>query len=82
MKVVGLLLVAALIVIPAATALQVAGNFRMAIVWSCAAGIFSVLGGLAVSYYMDIPSSGSIVLLEAIVFGAVWAAARFLRKSG
>jgi zinc transport system permease protein len=82
MKVVGLLLVAALIVIPAATALQVAGNFRMAIIWSCAAGMFSVLGGLAISYYMDIPSSGSIVLLEAVVFGAVWAVARFLRKSG
>jgi zinc transport system permease protein len=82
MKVVGLLLVAALIVIPAATALQMAGNFRMAIIWSGAAGIFSVLGGLAVSYYMDIPSSGSIVLLEAALFGTVWAAARFLRKSG
>jgi len=82
MKVVGLLLVAALIVIPAATALQVAGNFRLAIVWSCAAGMFSVLGGLAVSYYMDIPSSGSIVLLGASLFGAVWAAVRFLRRSG
>jgi zinc transport system permease protein len=82
MKVVGLLLVAALIVIPAATALQVAGNFRMAIVWSCAAGTFSVLGGLLASYYMDIPSAGSIVLLEAVLFSAVWAAARFLRKNG
>jgi zinc transport system permease protein len=81
MKVVGLLLVAALIVIPAATALQVAGNFRNAIVWSCAAGTLSVLGGLVVSFYMDIPSSGSIVLLEAFFFGAVWAAARFLRRS-
>jgi len=82
MKVVGLLLVAALIVIPAATALQIAGNFRMAIIWSCAAGIFSVLGGLAASYYMDIPSSGSIVLMEAVLFGVVWAMTRFLRKSG
>lgn len=82
MKVVGLLLVAALIVIPAATALQVAGNFRMAIVWSSAAGIFSVLGGLWISYYLDIPSSGSIVLLEAVLFGIIWASARFLRKRG
>lgn len=80
MKVVGLLLVAALIVIPAATALQIAGNFRMAIVWSCAAGSFSVLAGLAASYYLDIPSSGSIVLIEALLFGTAWAAARFMRK--
>jgi zinc transport system permease protein len=82
MKVVGLLLVAALIVIPAATALQVAGNFRMAIVWSAVLGIISILGGLWISYYLDIPASGSIVLLEAVLFGAVWAVARFLRKSG
>ena len=82
MKVVGLLLVAALIVIPAATALQVAGNFRLAIVWSCAVGMVSVLGGLWISYYMDIPSSGSIVLLEAVLFGLIWAGARFLRKRG
>jgi zinc transport system permease protein len=82
MKVVGLLLVAALIVIPAATALQVAGNFRMAIIWSCVVGMFSILGGLTVSYYLDIPSSGSIVLLEAALFGLVWTGARFQKKSG
>lgn len=81
MKVVGLLLVAALIVIPAATALQIAGNFRMAIIWSCVVGVFSVLGGLVVSYYMDIPSSGAIVLLEAILFGLVWVGTRFLPKN-
>jgi len=81
MKVVGLLLVAALIVIPAATALQVAGNFRMAIILSCAMGTLSVLGGLAASYYLDIPASGSIVLLEAVFFGTVWAGARFWRKN-
>jgi len=82
MKVVGLLLVAALIVIPAATALQAAANFRMTIVWSSIAGILSVLGGLAASYYLDIPSAGSIVLLEAFLFATVWAATRFMQKSG
>jgi zinc transport system permease protein len=82
MKVVGLLLVAALIVIPAATALQVAVNFRMAIALSCLAGIFSVLAGLATSYYLDLPASGTIVLMEAAIFAATWAAAKFLIKSG
>ena len=81
MKVVGLLLMVKNNLLCASTFREVAGNFRMAIVWSSAAGMFSVLGGLTVSYYMDIPSSGSIVLLEAAVFGAVWAVARFLRKN-
>ena len=82
MKVVGLLLVAALIVIPAATSLQVAGNFRRAIVWSGGAGILSVLGGLTASTALDLPASGTIVMVQAVLFGAVWATARFLRKGG
>jgi zinc transport system permease protein len=81
MKVVGLLLVAALIVIPAATALQFAGNFRMAILWSALLGVVSVIGGLFGSYYLDIPSSGSIVLLEALLFGLVWLGAHSIRKN-
>jgi len=82
MKVVGLLLVAALIVIPAASALQLAPNFRMAIVISSMVGMFSVLAGLGVSYYLDLPASGSIVLLEALLFALAWAAARFVKKGG
>ncbi len=82
MKVVGLLLVAALVVIPAATALQLAHNFKAAILLSCAAGMLSVIAGLMASYYLDLPASGSIVLVEATLFAAAWAGARFLRKSG
>ena len=80
MKVVGLLLVAALIVMPAATALQMAGNFRLAILWSGAAGVLSVLGGLAVSVTLDLPASGTIVMVQAVLFGAVWAVVRLLKK--
>ena len=81
MKVVGLLLVAALIVIPAAAALQVAANFRMAIILSGLAGMLSVMVGLLASYYLDIPASGSIVLLEAALFALAWAGARITKKS-
>ena len=81
MKVVGLLLVAALVVIPAATALQLAPNFRAAIFLSCAAGMSSVAAGLVASYYLDLPASGSIVLVEAVLFAAAWGGAKFLRIS-
>ena len=82
MKVVGLLLVAALIVIPAATALQMAATFRMAIIFSGLVGMFSVLAGLATSYRLDLPASGTIVLVEAVLFAAAWAAANLLKKKG
>jgi len=68
MKVVGLLLVAALLVIPAATGLQVAGTFRNAIFLSCIAAVFSVFSGLMAAYYLDLPASGAIVLLLTGLF--------------
>jgi len=73
MKVVGLLLVAALLVIPSAAGLQVAKNFRQAIIVSSVAGAASVLGGLAAAFYWDLPPSGSIVLLAAALFVALLA---------
>ena len=77
MKVVGLLLVAALLVIPAATGLLLAGNFRKAMVLSGVSGILSVVGGLFAAYYLDLPASGAIVLTATILFLAA-----FFRSGG
>lgn len=68
MKVAGILLVAALIVIPAAAGLQLATSFRRAIVLAAAIAALSVLGGLLVSVKLDIPASAAIVILCFIVF--------------
>jgi len=81
MKVVGLLLVAALVVIPAATALQFAPNFKAAILFSSLAGMLSVAAGLVASFYLDLPASGSIVLVEAILFIVAWMGGRYLKHS-
>jgi ABC-type Mn2+/Zn2+ transport system permease subunit len=43
--------------------------------------MLSVVAGLMASYYLDLPASGSIVLVEAVLFAAAWAAARFLKSS-
>ena len=79
MKVVGLLMVAALLVIPSAAGLQIASNFRQAIVISSLVGSASILGGLAVAFYWDLPASGSIVLLAAVLF-SVLLAVRLARR--
>ena len=68
MKVVGILLVAALLVIPAAAGLQVAANFRLAMLISAAVAFFSIVGGLILSFYVDLPASGTIVVLAFGVF--------------
>ena len=72
MKVVGILLVAALLVIPSAAGLQVAANFRQAMLIASTVSVGSVLAGLLLSYYWDLPASGTIVLLSFFSFLALW----------
>ncbi len=69
MKVTGILLVAALIVIPAAGGLQVATSFRAAVGVSIAIAVFSVAAGLGLSLALNIPASAAIVVLCFLAFG-------------
>ena len=62
MRVVGALLVGALIVFPVLASLQIARGFRTTLLASGALGLVSVSTGLTVSYYWDIAAGGAIVL--------------------
>ena len=68
MKVVGILLVSALVVIPAAAALQLSSNFKQAIILSSLIAFVSVLLGLFLAFYLDFPASGTIVILSFLFF--------------
>ncbi len=68
MKVVGILLVSALVVIPAAAGLQVAKSFKQAMGLSTAISVVSVVVGLCFSFFLDLPASGSIVLISFLAF--------------
>jgi zinc transport system permease protein len=72
MKVVGILLVSALVVIPAAASLQVASNFKQAIAFSAGISVLSVVSGLVLAFLLDLPASGSIVLLSFLAFGILF----------
>jgi zinc transport system permease protein len=72
MKVAGILLVAALIVIPAAAGLQAATSFRTAVQAAGAIAIAAVAGGLVLSVAVDVPASAAIVILCFAVFGALF----------
>lgn len=67
-KVVGVILVEALLVIPAATGLQLSRNYRWMLFFSLLTGLLSVLSGLILSYQYDLPSGAAIVLCAAILF--------------
>jgi zinc transport system permease protein len=68
MRVVGLLLISALMVVPVATAQLLVGSFRATLATAVAIGLVVSVGGATSSYYANTPSGGTIVLLAVILF--------------
>ena len=68
MRIVGILLIAALMVLPVIAAQRIAWSLRSTIGLSIALGLGSVLAGLTVSYYADLPPGGTIVLTATALF--------------
>jgi zinc transport system permease protein len=68
MRIVGILLIAALMVLPVIAAQRVAWSLRSTIGLSICFGLLSVLTGLTVSYYGNLPPGGTIVLTGTGVF--------------
>jgi zinc transport system permease protein len=68
MRVVGILLVAALMVLPVSAAGRVAWSMRSTLVLSTAIGLASALAGLTISYYANLPPGGTIVLVAAAAY--------------
>ncbi len=67
-RIVGMLLIGALMVIPVLTAIQFAKSFKQTFFISVVFSLLSVLSGLLLSYYFDIASGGTIVLVAFIIF--------------
>lgn len=67
-KVVGIVLVSALIVTPAAAAYQLTEDFRRMMVLSVVFGVGSTVGGLLLSYWLNTASGATIVLLSTLFF--------------
>ncbi|MEO6120593.1 MAG: metal ABC transporter permease [Acidimicrobiales bacterium] len=70
MRVVGVLLVAALMVLPVGTAQRLARSFRTTLLWSVAVGTASVVIGLVVARSAGLAPGATIVLVAAATFMA------------
>ncbi|MGN6549566.1 MAG: metal ABC transporter permease [Pararhizobium sp.] len=62
-QIVGILLVFALLVAPAATAMRLTQTIRSGVLASCGLGLVTVWGGLALAFYTDAPTSFWITAL-------------------
>jgi len=67
-KIVGALLIGALMVIPVMTAMQFRRGFGKTIGIAIIISLFSVISGLFISYYLGWASGGTIVLMTLVIF--------------
>lgn len=72
--VVGVLLIAALIVIPVVTALQLKTSFRKTILYAEIISVFSVSAGIVTSFYLNLATGGTIVLIMLLIFVIIFLA--------
>jgi len=73
MQILGVTLIAAALVIPAITARLLTDSFNRMIALSTLLGALTGLLGMYLSYYVDVASGATIVLLQATIFGVVLA---------
>ena len=81
MRVVGVLLVAALMVLPVGTAQRVARSFHSTLVTAAAVGAFAATSGLAAARFWGLAPGGTIVLVAAALFVVSAAVGGRLRRA-
>lgn len=68
MKIVGIILVSAFLILPSVSALQIAKSFRTSIILSCCFSVFSVLLGILISFILNMPTGATIVVISLFIF--------------
>ena len=78
MRLVGILLISALIVIPNITAMMFGKGFKKTVCISMGISVISVIGGILLSYFLNLAPSGTIVVIAVgILVGTL-----FLKSTG
>lgn len=67
MRIVGILLVSSLMTLPVAASIRIAKGFKQTIFLSMLFGEISVLGGLTISFYIDLAPGGTIVMIAVFI---------------
>ncbi len=79
-QIVGVVLVVAMLVTPAATARLVARDLRTLLAVSLAVAVSSAVAGIWISYFVNAASGGTIVLVATTFFALVWAGRSLARS--
>ncbi|MFA6416787.1 MAG: metal ABC transporter permease [Patescibacteria group bacterium] len=68
-RMVGVMLVSALLILPAVTALQLSRGFKTAMTIGAVASLLSVILGISFSFFLDLPTGATIVMINVVFFG-------------
>jgi zinc transport system permease protein len=79
-QLVGVLLVSAMLILPAATALQLTRSFKGSIMFSSLIAVMSVLAGTVVSFLLNVPTGATIVLMSFAAFVIAAGTRMFLKQ--
>jgi zinc transport system permease protein len=82
LKIIGALLVEALVVVPAAAARNVARGTRSYLIWSVVVAFVAGAGGLGVSTRFLVPTGGAVVLAVSAMFFLTLMARSISRRRG
>jgi zinc transport system permease protein len=72
MRIVGIMLISALLIVPPVTALQMAKGFKTTMIIASLSGILSVVLGIFVSFIADLPTGATIVFFNILFFIAAF----------
>ncbi|GAM09614.1 manganese transport system membrane protein MntC [Geobacter sp. OR-1] len=76
MKVVGIMLISALLILPSSAALQLAKGFRAALLLSAGLAVTGVITGIFASVGLNLPTGATIVLVNFGIFALVYSGKR------
>jgi len=82
MKLVGIILVSAFLVVPAATGQALGQSVTGMVFFSVLSALVSVFAGLWISWLWNLPSGASVVLFAALLFFGSYLLGPFLRRGG
>jgi zinc transport system permease protein len=68
MKAVGIMLTSALLILPAVISLQVSKGFRTSLLISSLVSVTSIVGGIFISFWLNLPTGATIVLVNFLIF--------------
>ncbi|MGB9589479.1 MAG: metal ABC transporter permease [Candidatus Hydrothermia bacterium] len=68
MRAVGVVLISGLLVFPGAIGARVSKSHKGGIMFSYLAGAIAIIGGLGISFWLNLPSGASVILVGTIIF--------------